>query len=77
MDTAGIHRDTVTTVHVVCPTCDEPVGMPAQLVLWHTGHGVVDGQSAQILVDLDPAREHSREHPGVLPVTLAYFGIPW
>ncbi|MEV5944406.1 hypothetical protein [Streptomyces sp. NPDC051994] len=51
--------------------------MPARLVLWPTGHGVVDGQSAQILVDLDPAREHSRDHPEVLPAALAHFGIPW
>lgn len=77
MDTAGLHRNTVTTIHVACPTCGRPVGMPARLVLWPTAHGVVDGQSAQILVDLDPAREHAREHPEVLPAALTYFGIPW
>lgn len=73
MDTTGVHPDTVTAIHVACPTCGEPVGMPARLIGWPTA----DTYDAHLLVDLDPAREHAREHPEVLPAALAHFGVPW
>jgi hypothetical protein len=58
-------------VEVVCPACGTPIRLPARLVMDPVK------PVAQILLDLDPVRDHAREHQAVLPAALERFGLPW
>lgn len=70
-------------IHVDCPACGASIRLPARLVL----DGGNEATKADVLVDLDPAREHAREHAGgplggdggspVLEAALGHFGLPW
>jgi hypothetical protein len=53
----------LTPLHIACPACGTPIGLPARLCLDY-------GTRVQILVDLGPTREHAREHQDALPATL-------
>lgn len=63
----------MSPLRVACPACGTKIVLPARLCLSPNHEGPV----ADLLVDLDPAREHARTHAEALPAALAHFGVDY